>query len=114
MKLLVLSALLFLTSCGHTVYNHGIPSVTLELWSQIKIGDDKERVIHLLGSPTLVSEFNENTWYYISYRIKQVNFLGNRKYSSRSVQISFDKEGKVIETKEANISERSLARLSDN
>ncbi|MBV0899350.1 MAG: outer membrane protein assembly factor BamE [Wolbachia endosymbiont of Fragariocoptes setiger] len=114
MKSIVLSALLLLTSCGHTIYNHGIPIVTLELWSQVKIGDDKERVIHLLGSPTLISEFDENTWYYISYRIKQMNFFGNRKYNSKSVQISFDKGGKVIEIKEANISERSLARISDN
>lgn len=104
---------LFLTNCTHTIHHHGAPGISVELWNQIKIGDDKEKVVHTLGSPTLVSKFNENVWYYISYKIKQANFLGKRKYSSKSLQVSFDREGKVENVKEINVSERSLGTIDE-
>jgi outer membrane protein assembly factor BamE (lipoprotein component of BamABCDE complex) len=105
------SVFLFLISCTHTIHNHGVPGISVELWNQIKIGDDKEKVVHTLGSPTLVSKFDDNIWYYVSYKIKQANFLGKRKYSSKSLQISFDQSGKVADIKEINVSERSLASI---
>uniref|UniRef100_A0A1A9VK56 Outer membrane protein assembly factor BamE domain-containing protein n=1 Tax=Glossina austeni TaxID=7395 RepID=A0A1A9VK56_GLOAU len=70
-------------SCTHTIHNHGAPDISVELWSKIKAGDDKEKVVHTLGSPTLVSKFDDNVWYYVSYKIKQANFLGKRKYSKK-------------------------------
>ncbi|WP_237342951.1 outer membrane protein assembly factor BamE [Wolbachia endosymbiont of Folsomia candida] len=86
--------------------------MSVQLWSQIKIGDDKEKVVHTLGSPTLVSKFDDSIWYYVSYKIKQANFLGKRKYSSKSLQISFDHDSKVADIKEINVSERSLASVN--
>ncbi len=111
MRILISFVLLFLISCTHTIHNHGAPGMSVELWSQIKIGDDKEKVVHTLGSPTLVSKFDGNVWYYVSYKIKQANFLGKRKYSSKSLQISFDHDGKVRDIKEINVSERSLVAV---
>ncbi|NUY39561.1 outer membrane protein assembly factor BamE [Wolbachia endosymbiont of Litomosoides brasiliensis] len=96
-----------LASC-RTIYNHGALGISIELCSKIKIGDDKEKVVHTLGSPTLISKLGENIWYYISYKIKQVNFLGNRKYSSKSLRISFDQDNKVTSIEEIDILERSL------
>ncbi|QKX02509.1 outer membrane protein assembly factor BamE [Wolbachia endosymbiont of Dirofilaria (Dirofilaria) immitis] len=112
MRVLISLALLFLTNCTHTVYNHGAPGISVELWSKIKTGDDKEKVLHTLGAPTLISQFDENVWYYISYKIKQSNFLGRRKYSSKSLQILFDKGNKVIDIEEIDISERALAVIN--
>lgn len=108
MRVLISFILLFTVSCTHTIHNHGAPDISVELWSKIKAGDDKEKVVHTLGSPTLVSKFDGNVWYYVSYKIKQANFLGKRKYSSKSLQISFDQDGKVADTKETDILERSL------
>nr|WP_225247268.1 MULTISPECIES: outer membrane protein assembly factor BamE [Wolbachia] len=96
-------------SCTHTIHNHGAPGISVELWSKIKVGDDKEKVVHTLGSPTLVSKFDDNVWYYISYKIKQANFLGKRKYSSKSLQISFNQNDEVTDIREINVAERSLA-----
>ncbi|QMV45683.1 outer membrane protein assembly factor BamE [Wolbachia pipientis] len=111
MRVLISFILLFTVSCTHTIHNHGAPGISVELWSKIEAGDDKEKVVHTLGSPTLVSKFDDNVWYYVSYKIKQANFLGKRKYSSKSLQISFDQNGKVADTKETDISEKSLAVL---
>ncbi|MGL9725432.1 MAG: outer membrane protein assembly factor BamE [Wolbachia sp.] len=109
MRVLIFFALLFLASCMHTIYNHGVPGISVELWNKIKVGDDKEKVVHTLGSPTLVSKFDENVWYYVSYKIEQANFLGKRKYSSKSLQISFNQNGEVTDIREINVTERSLA-----
>lgn len=113
MRVLIFLVLLFLISCTHTIHNHGVPGIDVELWSQIKIGDDKEKVVHSLGSPTLISQFDDNVWYYVSYRIKQANFLGRRKYSSKSLKISFDHDSKVADIEEIDTSERSLVVADD-
>ncbi|QKX00858.1 outer membrane protein assembly factor BamE [Wolbachia endosymbiont of Dipetalonema caudispina] len=109
MRVLIYLILLFLAACTHTIHNHGAPGTDIELWSKIKIGDNKEKVIHILGLPILISQFNENVWYYISYKIKLFNFLGRKKYSSKSLQISFDQNDKIINVEEINISEKALA-----
>ncbi|CCE77443.1 MULTISPECIES: outer membrane protein assembly factor BamE [Wolbachia] len=109
MRVLISFILLFTVSCTHTIHNHGAPGISVELWSKIKVGDDKEKVVHTLGSPTLVSKFDDNVWYYISYKIKQANFLGKRKYSSKSLQISFNQNDEVTDIREINVAERSLA-----
>ncbi|MGL9732902.1 MAG: outer membrane protein assembly factor BamE [Wolbachia sp.] len=109
MRVLIFLVLLFLVSCTHTIYNHGVSDIRVELWDKIKVGDNKEKVIQTLELPTLVSKFDKNVWYYISYKIKQSNFLGKRKYSSKSLQISFDQDDRVTDIKEINIAERSLA-----
>lgn len=107
MRVLTFAVLLFSVGCMHT--NHGVPVINVELWSKIKVGDDREKVVHTLGSPTLVSKFDENIWYYVSYKIKQANFLGKRKYSSKSLQISFNQNDEVADIREINVAERSLA-----
>ncbi|MEY2393581.1 outer membrane protein assembly factor BamE [Wolbachia endosymbiont of Tettigetta isshikii] len=109
MRALIFLVLLLLVSCTHTIHNHGAPGIRVELLDKIKVGDDKEKVVHTLGSPTLVSKFDENVLYYISYKIKQSNFLGKRKYSSKSLQISFDQDDRVADIKEINVAERYLA-----
>lgn len=109
MRVLISFILLFTVGCTHTIHNHGAPGISVELWSKIKVGDDKEKVVHTLGSPTLVSKFDDNVWYYISYKIKQANFLGKRKYSSKSLQISFNQNDEVTDIREINVAERSLA-----
>ncbi|WP_353277556.1 outer membrane protein assembly factor BamE [Wolbachia endosymbiont (group B) of Villa cingulata] len=109
MRVLISFILLFTVSCTHTIHNHGAPGINVELWSKIKVGDDREKVVHTLGLPTLVSKFDENVWYYVSYKIKQANFLGKRKYSSKSLQISFNQNDEVTDIREINVAERSLA-----
>ncbi|WP_353278041.1 outer membrane protein assembly factor BamE [Wolbachia endosymbiont (group B) of Longitarsus flavicornis] len=109
MRVLIFTVLLFSVGCMHTIYNHGVPGINVELWSKIKVGDGREKVVHTLGLPTLVSKFDENVWYYVSYKIKQANFLGKRKYSSKSLQISFNQNDEVTDIREINVAERSLA-----
>ncbi|UWI83184.1 outer membrane protein assembly factor BamE [Wolbachia endosymbiont of Howardula sp.] len=87
---------------------HGVSNTMIELWNQVQIGDEKAKILEVLGTPTLISQFDSNTWYYISYQIKQANFLGKKKYSSNSLRISFNQAGIVMNIKEISISKRFL------
>src|SRR5258707_7578288 len=44
--------------------------------AEIKSGaTTKEQVVKILGSPSSASTFDDDTWYYISRRVKQVAFF---------------------------------------
>lgn len=72
------------------IYEHGYSSLDMELRDKIKLGDNKEAVLDLLGNPTFKSRGGNETWYYVSSKIKQYRFFQKRKYSSQSLQITFN------------------------
>ncbi|TXH36856.1 MAG: outer membrane protein assembly factor BamE [Rhodospirillaceae bacterium] len=61
--------------------------------------DDKNRVAELLGYPSTVSTFNDNTWYYISKRTKTIAFWEPDVLDQEVLQISFDNSGIVQDMK---------------
>ena len=57
----------------------------------------KEKVLQTIGSPTLVSQIDDNTWYYISRTVKTLPLSKPRLMSQKVVKVSFDKHGKLLE-----------------
>uniref|UniRef100_A0AAU7YKH0 Outer membrane protein assembly factor BamE n=1 Tax=Wolbachia endosymbiont of Oeneis ivallda TaxID=3171168 RepID=A0AAU7YKH0_9RICK len=96
MRILIFFALLFLVSCMYIIYNHRVSGINVELWNKVKVGDDREKVVHTLGSPTLVSKFDENVWYY---------------YGSKSLQISFNQNGEITDIREIYFPKRWIRYL---
>jgi outer membrane protein assembly factor BamE (lipoprotein component of BamABCDE complex) len=84
-----------LSGCSNPAEQHGnLPQEAIV--AQIKPGStDKETVTRLLGSPSSVAAFDENTWYYISHRTKEVAFLKPETIDQEVVSITFDKDGVV-------------------
>jgi outer membrane protein assembly factor BamE (lipoprotein component of BamABCDE complex) len=67
-----------------------------KLLSQIKPGvTDKASVTSLLGSPSSVASFDNDTWYYVSQITKNVAFLKPELLDQKVLAISFDDKGKV-------------------
>lgn len=60
---------------------------------------DRDAVRSLLGSPTNVATFSNETWYYISQKDKSVAFKKIEPLSRNVVAISFDRQGQVAEVK---------------
>ena len=58
---------------------------------------NKEKVLQTIGSPTLVSQLDDNTWYYISRTLKTIPLSKPRLMSQKVVKVSFDKNGKLLE-----------------
>ena len=55
----------------------------------------KEQVVKILGSPSSASTFDDNVWYYISRRTKQVAFFSPTVLDQQVYIVDFDDKGVV-------------------
>ncbi len=90
MRVFSILCLILLLGFKPVIYEHGYSSLDMELRDRIKLGDSKEAVADLLGSPTFSSKHDDKIWYYVSSKIKQYRFFQKRKCSSKSLQITFN------------------------
>lgn len=64
--------------------------------AEIKPGTTtKEQVVKILGSPSSASTFDDDTWYYISRKIKQVAFFSPTVLDQQVFIIDFTDDGVV-------------------
>ena len=81
---------------------------------QIQVGrSTKSEVARLLGSPSNVAAFDENTWYYISARQVQLAFLRPRTEEQAVLSIRFDKSGVVQEMKQLGLDDAQATTYVD-
>jgi outer membrane protein assembly factor BamE (lipoprotein component of BamABCDE complex) len=64
-----------LAGCSPTLTNHGnIPEP--ELIESIRIGSsNREQIVAMLGNPSAVATFDQESWYYVGSRTSQIAFL---------------------------------------
>jgi outer membrane protein assembly factor BamE (lipoprotein component of BamABCDE complex) len=63
--------------------------------------DGKDEVIQKIGSPTTISPFNENIWYYMGQKTKKKGILDPKVTEERVVVVSFNQtDGKVDSVKD--------------
>lgn len=55
----------------------------------------RDEVAEILGSPSSITPFGSDTWYYISQRTETFAFFSPKVIERQIVVISFDKDGKV-------------------
>lgn len=67
-----------------------------EKLAQVQPGSTtKEQVVRILGSPSSASTFDDNVWYYISRRVKQVAFFSPTVLDQQVYIVDFDDKGVV-------------------
>ena len=75
-----------------------------DLLQDIEIGHiTKNEVVELLGSPSSISPFSGDTWYYISERTKTVAFFEPEILKRKVIVIMFDQKGVARELKSYGI-----------
>ncbi len=87
---------IFSASCSNNaflVHNGNMPSP--DKISQIGIGQTRQEVENVLGSPSSISSFDGNTWIYMSSTFRKVAFFEPKELDRKILSISFDKSGKV-------------------
>lgn len=98
---LILAALLplALSACAQSINVRGnLPEA--EDLSKITPGiQTREDVASLLGSPSAVSTFQDDKWYYIGQKTTQFAFFAPEVLERKIVEISFDPAGMVAESK---------------
>ena len=90
-----LAAALLLAGCTVSVDQRGnLPDP--DRLAEIQPGTTtKEQVVKILGSPSSTSTFNDDTWYYISRKTKQVAFLSPAILDQQVYIVDFDDKGVV-------------------
>ena len=65
---------------------------------EIKPGEQtREEVVEILGSPSSVTAFGSDTWYYIAKQTKTFAFFAPEVTERQILVVKFSKDGKVIE-----------------
>ena len=67
-----------------------------ELVVEITPGEqNRDEVVAILGSPSSITPFGSDTWYYISQRTETFAFLAPKVTERKILVVKFDKDGKV-------------------
>jgi len=81
---------------------------------QIQVGrSGRNDVIRLLGSPSNVAAFDQNTWYYVSAKQVQYAFLKPRTVEQNVLVIRFDGAGVVREMKQLGMEDAQATTYVD-
>ena len=88
-----------LVACEPTVAERG-NTVDPDKLAQLHQGMSKDEVAKLIGSPTTVSPFDENYWYYMGQRTEQEAFFDAQVTNRRIVEVDFDDDDKVATIKQ--------------
>lgn len=95
-SLLLLSfvSLLVMSGCA-TIDVHG-HEITPDQVAKIKVGTTtKEQVTQILGTPTAVSTFGTQTWFYMSEITQRRAFFNPSVLKSNTTRIEFNEQGRV-------------------
>lgn len=77
--------------------NHNGNMPTEERIAKIKKGSTKDDVLQILGAPSAVISFDENTWIYMSSDIKRVAFAKPEEINRDILRLRFNSDEKITE-----------------
>ncbi|MFD2262420.1 outer membrane protein assembly factor BamE [Lacibacterium aquatile] len=102
-----------LSGCSQNVDVRG-NEVELETVEVIRPGvHTRSDIVQLIGSPTVMSTFNDKNWYYISRRTQTTAFFKPETIEQQVVTVSFDEQGVVSDVALAGMeSKQEVAHVS--
>ena len=84
------------------------------LIAEIKHGvDDKGSVLNILGSPSNVSTFGTDAWYYISRKTENLAFFEKKILDQRVLAIKFDNSGIVSEIQRYELDDARAVAINE-
>jgi outer membrane protein assembly factor BamE (lipoprotein component of BamABCDE complex) len=90
-------ACLVLAACQATIDSRGYVPTEEDL-ERVKAGlQGREEIQEILGSPSSVSTFRDDRWYYISKKTRSVAFFQPKVLEQKVVVVEFDDTGLVKE-----------------
>lgn len=101
-KLFLFNFLLInIVGCSALVNNTGISSSSGSITysyniAHVQLGKTKKQVQDILGSPSFVSDFNSNIWYYVYQKTWYISVLRERLVNQEVYILTFNKQGSLI------------------
>ena len=95
---LLSTALLILPACEGDIAIRGNMPDLAELTAVTPGSDSREDVLNLLGTPSSLSTFEQNKWYYIGQKVEQFAFFRPEVIDRQVLVVGFDDNGIVNQT----------------
>ena len=119
MKKIIIIIFLFTISCSNNkvVKNHGFNALETKIDKIVVLKDNKNDVLKIIGKPSTVSLFDENSWFYIQReKINQSVFkLGKSKIQKNNIlEITFNNYGIVKSKKLYNLDDMNDIKIVKN
>ena len=99
------ACLLLLSACQAKVSVHGNMPEMEELAAVQPGQDDRNSVLNRLGTPSSVSTFQENKWYYIGSKIEEEAYFLPEVIDNQIMIVTFDNQGIVEKTEFLNLAD---------
>lgn len=110
--IITITSSLLLTGCSFLdewVYRPDINQgnyVTQEAVDLLKVGQTREQVVYIMGTPMLTSVYGDNVWYYVFREKPQHSYVRQKTYT-----IIFNQLGRVAEIKNSAYNESTLYEM---
>lgn len=88
--LLIILPFFALSSCIVNMSNHGYERDAANFMDLKANKSHKSDVLEEAGSPSVISTFNKNIWYYVSTKTRRVSILNPQVVESRVIQLNFN------------------------
>tara|TARA_B100000579_G_C22805804_1_gene842450 strand:+ start:1256 stop:1702 length:447 start_codon:yes stop_codon:yes gene_type:complete len=119
MKVILILFFILLLNCSTQIVskNHGISSLDKK-YNKITIKEsNKNDIIELIGPPSVISMFDENTWFYIERKKtnQSLSSLGKKKIQENNVLlVKFNNIGILSEKKFIDKSKMNKLKFAEN
>jgi outer membrane protein assembly factor BamE (lipoprotein component of BamABCDE complex) len=101
-----------LVACAPVASNHGFVALDVKP-AEVKVAEDtKSTVLERLGSPSVKSTFDGNTWFYMSQSVERVAFYRPRVTKREVVAVSFDADEKVASVNSYTLADGKVIALN--
>jgi outer membrane protein assembly factor BamE (lipoprotein component of BamABCDE complex) len=95
----------FLAACEPTVASRG-NILDPDRLAEVKTGTStREDVATKLGTPTVVSTFDDKIWYYVGRQTEQYSFFDPKVIKQQAIKVTFDEQGVVSAVDQLDLSE---------
>ena len=91
----------FMNACTPTINNHGYEETNID-FSKIIPGLNEQDVLQKLGSPSTISSFAPQVWYYIMKTTETKAFFKPKLLEQRVFVVKFNEKGIVTSAGETN------------
>jgi outer membrane protein assembly factor BamE (lipoprotein component of BamABCDE complex) len=105
---LVALVLLGAAACTHIKTQQGYV-IDPELLASVQAGvDNKASVAKTLGRPTIIAEWDDNSWYYVARKMQQTAFLRPKPVDQTILIVRFAPDGTV-----KSVEKRGMDKVAD-
>ena len=106
-----LVAALVLTACSATYDLHGYVPPAEQL-AEVDIGDSRDTVAELVGTPGAAGVMRDEAWFYSAYRVRNYAYRAPEVVEREILALSFDQSGRVQNIERFGLEDGQVVQLS--